>query len=324
MLLQVIQCYLHAKQKTWDQDLEEFAATILAMKNRQTQFYANMLVLGRELRRPIDLMLGVEHANMCQNDPAQWVQNLCTALKQVHEVACSNIRTSLQRQKCDYDLHVNLKKYNVGDVVYKINSAIIIGQSKKLQSPWLGPYLVEAVQGIFKIRSQKKSEWIHHDRLKMCEDAQLPLWLHHEHHIALDLDETIAYDDDQDENNLPDEVNYPDEEEMVDFIYDQETAKINAVNRDNTNQAQGILPIQDDQNSIDIDYIKIDDHYDEDVEPISLTDDVPDYDLDSLFEIPESNNVTHTYANLPKDKSWQGYLSPKIFEGPFSVNKRLP
>ena len=124
-------------------------------------------------------MLGVEHANMHQNDPAQWVQNLCEALKQVHEVAHSNIQTSLKRQKCDYDLCLNLKKYNVGDVVYKINSASKISQSKKLQSPWLGPYRVETVQGnIYKIRSQKKSKWIHHDRLKMCEDAQLPLWLH--------------------------------------------------------------------------------------------------------------------------------------------------
>ena len=129
-------------------------------------------MLGQELHRPIDLMLGVEHVNMHQNDPVQWVQNLREAPRQVHEVAPSNIQTSLQRQKCDYDLHVNLKKYNVGDVVYKINSASKIGQSKKLQSPWLGPYLVEAVQGtIYKIRSQKKSEWIHHDRLKMCEDA---------------------------------------------------------------------------------------------------------------------------------------------------------
>ena len=104
----------------------------------------------------------------------------------------------------------------------------------------------------------------------MCEDAQLPLWLHHKHHIALDLDETIAYNDDEDENNLPDE------EDMEDVVHDQETAEINAYNRDNTNRAQDILPIQDDQNSIDIDDFKIDDHYDEDVKPISLTDDVPD------------------------------------------------
>ena len=146
----------------------------------------------------------------------------------------------------------------------------------------------------------------------MCEDAQLPLWLHHKHHIALDLDETIAYDDEEeDENNLLDEANYPDVEDMVDVIYDQETAEINADNRDNTNQAQGILPIQDDRNSINIDDIKIDDHYDEDVKPMSLTNDVPDYDLDSSFKIPESNNVTHVHANLPKTRAGRVTRAPK-------------
>ena len=175
---------------------------------------------------------------------------------------------------------------------------------------WLGPYLVEAVQSnIYKIRLQKKSEWIHHDRLKMCKDAQLSLWLHHKHHIALDLDKTIAYDDEEkDENNLLDKVQYPDEEDMVNVIHDQKTPEINADNRDNTNQVQDILP---DQNSIDIDAIKIDDHYDEDVKPISLTDDVPDYDLDSLFEILESNNVTHVHANLPKTRAGRVTRAPK-------------
>ena len=139
----------------------------------------------------------------------------------------------------------------------------------------------------------------------MCEDAQLPMWLHCKHHIALDIDETIAYDDDENENNLPDE------EDMEDVVHDQETAEINADNRDNTNQAQDIQPTQDDHNSIDIDDIKIDDHYDEDVKPTSLTDDAPDYDLDILFEIPESNTVTHVYANLPKTRAGRVARAPK-------------
>ena len=86
-LLQVIWCYIRAKQKTWDQDLEKLTAAIRCMKNRQTQFTANMMMLAREVRRPIDLMLGIEYANMCQNDPAQWVRKLRDTLKQVHEVA---------------------------------------------------------------------------------------------------------------------------------------------------------------------------------------------------------------------------------------------
>ena len=122
-------------------------------------------------------MLGVEYANMHQNNPAEWVQKLRDNLKQVHEVACTNLKGSLHRQKWDYDLRVNFKKYNIGDAVYKINSASKVGQTKKLQSPWLGPYLVEDSHGVvYKITHKKKIEWVHHDHLKLCKDAELPLW----------------------------------------------------------------------------------------------------------------------------------------------------
>ena len=150
---------------------------IRSMKNRQIQFTANMMMLGREVSCPIDLMLGVEHANMRQYDSAELVKHLRNSLQEVHQVARRNLKTSLHQQKHDYDLKVHLKTYEVGDV-YKINSASRIGQNKKLTSPWLGPYLVEEVYGsLCKVRSRKKAEWIHHDRLKMCTDANLPLWL---------------------------------------------------------------------------------------------------------------------------------------------------
>ena len=66
---------------------------------------------------------------------------------------------------------------------------------------------------------------------------QLPLWLHLKHRIALELDETIAYNDEEDENNLPDEDSYPDEEDMEDVVHDQGMAEVNPDNRNNTNQA---------------------------------------------------------------------------------------
>ena len=72
-----------------------------------------------------------------------------------------------------------------------------------MQSPWLGPYLVEDSHGVvYKITHTKKIEWVHHDHLKLCEDAELPLWLHCKCHAILDLDATITYDDQEDDNNL--------------------------------------------------------------------------------------------------------------------------
>ena len=292
-LLQVIRCYIRAKQKTWDQDLEELAAAIRCMKNRQTQFTANMMMLGREVRRPIDLMLGVEYTNMQQNNPAEWVQKLRDTLKQVHEVAHTNLKGSLHQQKWDYDLRVNFKKYNIGDAVYKINSASKVGQSKKLQSPWLGPYLVEDNHGVvYKITQKKKIEWVHHDCLKLCEDAELPLWLRQKHHAMLDLDATIAYDDQEDDNNLAEpESNVladgGNEDDGVDIEPDIDSDLAqpedgtsdpeNEVPDEAVDPVQIVSPIDSDQN--DTSHELLAEVLDEPVGPLGLTEDVCDYDL---------------------------------------------
>ena len=334
-LLQVIRCYIRAKQKIWDQDLEELTAAICCMKNRQTQFTANMMMLGREVRRPIDLMLGIEYANMRQNDPAQWVHKLRETLKQVHEVARTNLKSSIHRQKRDYDLRVNLKKYNIGDVVYKINSASKVGQSKKLQSPWLGPYLIEDSHGtIYKIRSQKKSEWIHHDRLKLCEDAELPPWLRRKRHLVLDLDETIAYDDDEDDNNIP-------EQELAQSIRDDEDdefrdPKVNENDNSAVEPAEHLDNSQvDNAPSEELDLVQADDAQvdvesedtsDESITPMDeasdeptgftdLTEDVPDYDLQDFFDRQENSlPMTHIYADVPRTRTGRVTRKPKYLK----------
>ena len=65
--------------------------------------------------------------------------------------------------------------YYVGDVVYQLNQATKLGQSAKLKSPWKGPYLITAWRSpvLYKITES----WIHHDRIKFCEDRELPIWI---------------------------------------------------------------------------------------------------------------------------------------------------
>ena len=66
----------------------------------------------------------------------------------------------------------------MGDLVYKLDSSTKIGQSKKLRAPWKGPYLVvDSTPPLFKIRDRKGDSIIHHDRLKRCNDREIPLWL---------------------------------------------------------------------------------------------------------------------------------------------------
>jgi len=83
------------------------------------------------------------------------------------------------RQKKAYDIKLYQKTYNIGDIVYHIDSATRIGQSKKLRSPWKGPYLIVKVLSpvLYRIRQRKKEMVSHHDKLKPCEDRNIPFWI---------------------------------------------------------------------------------------------------------------------------------------------------
>ncbi|CAG2207160.1 unnamed protein product [Mytilus edulis] len=109
---------------------------------------------------------------------AVWL-NMTQSCKLVHDIARDNLKASQERQKGIYDLKYNQNVYNVGDVVYKLNQATKVGQSAKLKSPWKGPYLITAWRSpvLYKIKDRKTESWIHHDRVKLCEDRELPIWI---------------------------------------------------------------------------------------------------------------------------------------------------
>ena len=83
------------------------------------------------------------------------------------------------RQKKDYDVNINYRTCKVGDVVLKIDTARKIGISPKLKSPWKGPYIMLEVKSpvLYRIKNRKTIEVVHHDRLKLCNDREFPMWL---------------------------------------------------------------------------------------------------------------------------------------------------
>ena len=93
-------------------------------------------------------------------------------------MARGNLRAAQHRQKRDYDLRLVDKQYVMGDLVYKLDSSTKIGQSKKLRSPWVVPYVVaESFPPLYRIRDRRGDAVIHHDRLKRCDDRTIPIWL---------------------------------------------------------------------------------------------------------------------------------------------------
>ena len=142
-----------------------------------------MLMLGREITQPVDLMMDTAVANLQISEPTSYVTKLQEAIGHVHNETRQHLKQAQHRQKRDYDLRLQERKFEVGDVVYKVNSAMIVGQSPKLQNQWKGPFLViTEMFPQFKICSQKKVEVVHHDIIQICEGRQLPLWLRRKRH----------------------------------------------------------------------------------------------------------------------------------------------
>lgn len=137
------------------------------------------MMLGREVFQPLDFILGTPKLSCEKREVSQYIKELMETLKIAHDIARENLKTTQERQKRTYDLYNNHKSYNIGDVVYKLDQATKLGQSSKLKSPWKGPYIITQVKTpvLYKIKDKKRESWIHHDRLKLCNDRELPIWV---------------------------------------------------------------------------------------------------------------------------------------------------
>ena len=109
----------------------------------------------------------------------EYVTKLQQILHQVHTLARESLQSSQERQKRDYDLKLKVTAYEIGDLVYVLDSARKIGISPKSQPVWKGPYVISKVISpiLFEVTDKRKSFVLHHDRLKPCEDRFVPLWL---------------------------------------------------------------------------------------------------------------------------------------------------
>ena len=70
LLLQIVHCYLCAKDKTWDQDLQLQAGAIRGMEHHATGFSANMMMLGMEVFTPIDILMRTAGEHYRNENPA--------------------------------------------------------------------------------------------------------------------------------------------------------------------------------------------------------------------------------------------------------------
>ena len=176
-ILQLLRCFSNDEQNHWDENLQLVASAMRATVNRQTEYTPNKMMLGREVIQPLDIILGTSKGQPQQVE--EYVTNLEKSLSRCHALAREKLKETQKIQKKHYDSKLKTSYYSPGDLVYEINSATKVGNSKKLDKIWKGPLLVTEVLSpiLYVVRGKKNERVVHHDRLKFCEDRVVPLWV---------------------------------------------------------------------------------------------------------------------------------------------------
>ncbi|KAK3084013.1 hypothetical protein FSP39_006719 [Pinctada imbricata] len=177
-LMDAVRCFSSRTPKYWDVYLPQLASALRSAINRSTGYTPNMLMLGRDVNMPVDLIFpGPEPSE--KEDYEDYVNKLVVQIQSAHEIAREKLKSGQAIAKRDYDLKVHEHTYSVGDVVYISDTAIPKGKCAKLRPQWKGPGLVtrKITDYVYKVMLRKKLEIINHDRMKHCSDRVLPAWL---------------------------------------------------------------------------------------------------------------------------------------------------
>lgn len=107
-----------------------------------TKFTLAMLMFGRELRVPLDLLIGRLQEEPEDRGYPEYVESLRESVETVHNFACVHQQESSLRMKRWYDMCIVASTFGSGDLVWLHNPQRKKGISPKLSRPWEGPYVV--------------------------------------------------------------------------------------------------------------------------------------------------------------------------------------
>ncbi|KAK3887145.1 hypothetical protein Pcinc_000347 [Petrolisthes cinctipes] len=133
-----------------------------------TRYTPACLMLGRELRLPVNLATGRPPDEELPTVTTGYATALQERLDKAGRQVRSNLQLVGQAMRQRYSQRVREARYAVGDRVWLHNPRRKRGLSPKLQSPWEGPYHVQEVMSDVTYRiqwGQNRSRVVNVDRL---------------------------------------------------------------------------------------------------------------------------------------------------------------
>ena len=168
-----------ANQRDWDTYLPYVGMAYRSAVHSSTAESPNMMMLGREIAMPVDLMFenNVEH----QGNQSDYAAGLRSKIQDAHVRAREQLRLSSRTQKKHYDRYLDKHGFQAGDFVWLKNEKRRKGFSPKLQLNYEGPYMVvtRISDVVYRIQQSPRSKYkiVHYEKLKKYEGKPLVPWL---------------------------------------------------------------------------------------------------------------------------------------------------
>lgn len=140
-LIQMLSIFAKDNQKNWDDHLPYLLMAYRATEHKSTHCSPNLLMLGREIKCPIDLMVGNPPNDIEHQCPVQYVEWVKYAMGNAFQFAYDNLGVAAQRQKDYHDKTLNVRKYKIGSKVWRWYPPTA---SQKLGLGWTGPFEITA------------------------------------------------------------------------------------------------------------------------------------------------------------------------------------
>ena len=165
-LLMMLAMFAGKNRDDWDDLLPAVMMAYRSSVHESTGFSPYRLMFGEECTLPMDIGLPKEQLDTTDSITSPYAIWVCDALEEAYDQVRQHSGQAVQRQKRLYDRRAVKRNFAVGDWVMRYYSP---AKKCKLDSPWIGPYLIVSFMG-WTIGIQKEPEspvvMVH------CQDAK--------------------------------------------------------------------------------------------------------------------------------------------------------
>lgn len=168
VITEYLRHFICHEQNDWDTLLPTAAFVYNTTPHTSTKYCPIELVFGGKPSMPG--LLQRRPSCSSYDEREDFVSSLKERLQYSHEVARKALLNSKEVSKRYYDQKENTVTFREGDLVLLLQQHVRRGRSKKLSSPWIGPYTVVEVTGVncvLRSGTKRRTFKVHSNRLKL-------------------------------------------------------------------------------------------------------------------------------------------------------------